>query len=90
MISTIYSDRFVTMTMVNNKEEALEPLKEIENKAKIVWEKKNEIDISKTLQKRFVSVMDVYNYLPKTNEKVCGEQTCMVFALKLSASYFSF
>ncbi|TDA27871.1 MAG: hypothetical protein DSO01_01880 [Archaeoglobi archaeon] len=35
------------------------------------------------MQKTFVGVLDVYNYLPKTNCKKCGEQTCMAFAVKL-------
>ncbi len=82
-IITIHKDCFVTMTMIGSKEEAIEILKEIEEKAKIAWEKRNEIDISKPLQKTFVGALDVYKYLPKTNCKECGEQSCMAFAVKL-------
>lgn len=82
-IITIHRDGFVTMTMITNKEEAMELLKEIEEKAKIAWEKRGEIDISKPLQKTFVGALDVYKYLPKTNCRECGEQSCMAFAVKL-------
>lgn len=46
------------------------------------WERKNEIDITKPLQKTFVGALEVYNYLPKTNCTNCGEKSCMVFAVK--------
>jgi len=82
-IITIHGDGFVTMTMISDREEALSILKELEDKARLAWEKRNEIDISKPLQKTFVGVLDVYNYLPKTNCKKCGGQTCMAFAVKL-------
>jgi len=82
-IITIHSDGFVTMTMISNKEEALDILKELEDKAKFAWEKRHEIDITKPLQKVFVGPLDVYSYLPKTNCRKCGEQSCMAFAVKL-------
>ncbi|MEM2787914.1 MAG: (Fe-S)-binding protein, partial [Archaeoglobaceae archaeon] len=66
-----------------SKEEALGILKEIEEKARTAWEKRDEIDISKPLQKTFIGALDVYKYLPKTNCRKCGEQTCMAFAVKL-------
>jgi acetyl-CoA decarbonylase/synthase complex subunit gamma len=27
--------------------------------------------------------LDIFKYLPKTNCKICGEETCMAFAMKL-------
>lgn len=42
--------------------------------------KKDEINPSKPKEKISVTVMDVYNYLPKTYCKERGEQTCMAFA----------
>lgn len=59
--------------MITNEEEAMEILREIEERAGIAWEKRSEIDISKPLQKTFVGALDVYKYLPKT----------MAFAVKL-------
>ena len=82
-IITIHSDGFVTMTMIGDREEALSILKELEEKARLAWDKRNEIDITKPLQKILVGALDVYKYLPKTNCKECGEQTCMAFAVKL-------
>jgi ArsR family metal-binding transcriptional regulator len=46
-IITIHGDGFVTMTMISDREEALSILKELEDKARLAWEKRNEIDISK-------------------------------------------
>lgn len=82
-IITIHSDGFVTMTQIKDENEAMEILKEIEQIVNKAYERKDEIDLSKPREKVTVSVMDVYNYLPKTNCKECGEQTCMAFAVKL-------
>lgn len=82
-IITIHRDCFVTMTHIKNKKEAMAILKEIEEKAKEAWEKRNQIDLTKPIEKTFINALDVYNYLPKTNCKECGEQTCMAFAVKL-------
>ena len=82
-IITIHRDGFVTMTQINDEQEALNILKEIEEKAKEAWERRDKIDLSKPLKAKVIGSLDVYNYLPKTNCKVCGEQTCMAFAVKL-------
>ncbi len=81
-IITVYGDGFVTMAYIRDKMEAMEILKDIEEKARKAWEKREQIDISKPV-KRAVSPLDVYSYLPKTNCRECGEQTCMAFAVKL-------
>jgi ArsR family metal-binding transcriptional regulator len=82
-IITIYQDGFVTMTMIKDKEEALSILQELEEKAKLAWQKRDEIDLTKPLEKSFVGPFDVYKYLPKTNCKRCGEGTCMAYAFKV-------
>ncbi|AAB89016.1 MULTISPECIES: (Fe-S)-binding protein [Archaeoglobus] len=82
-IITIHEDGFVAMTQIKDEDEAKSILGEIEQKAQEAWEKRNKIDLSKPLEKTVVSPFDVYNYLPKTNCKRCGEQTCMAFAVKL-------
>jgi len=71
------------MTNIKDEREAMEILKDIEEKAKEAWEKREQIDISKPIKRTVVSVLDVYNYLLKTNCKECGEQTCMALAVKL-------
>jgi len=80
---TIYKDGFVAMTHIKDEQEAMKILKDIEVKAKEAWEKREQIDITKPIKRTVVNALDVYNYLPKTNCKECGEQTCMAFAVKL-------
>ena len=82
-IITIHKDGFVTMTHIKDERESIEILKDIEEKAKEAWERREQIDISKPIKRTVVNALDVYNYLPKTNCKECGEQTCMAFAVKL-------
>ncbi len=82
-IITIHKDGFVAMTQIKDKDEAMQILKEIEDKAKEAWEKRDQIDLSKQPEKTVLTPIDVYNYLPKTNCKECGESTCMAFAVKL-------
>ncbi len=82
-IITIYKDSFVAMTYITDKDEALEILKSIEEKAKEAWEKRDQIDLSKPLKDTSVTALDIYKLLPKTNCKECGELTCMAFAVKI-------
>ncbi len=82
-IITIHSDGFVTMTQIKDEGEAMQILREIEEKVEEAYARKDEIDLSKPREKISVSAMDVYNYLPKTNCGECGEATCMAFAVKL-------
>jgi ArsR family metal-binding transcriptional regulator len=37
----------------------------------------------KTMRDQKISVFDIYEYLPHTNCKNCGENNCMAFAEKL-------
>lgn len=49
------------------------------------WERKEEIQPDTTTHQR-PTQMAIYQLLPKTNCKRCGEPTCWTFALKLAAS----
>lgn len=82
-IITIHEDGFVTMTHVTNRDEAEKILTEIERKAIEAWRRRNEIDLTEPPQKSLISALDIYNFLPKTNCRRCGELTCMAFAVKL-------
>lgn len=82
-IITIYSDGFVTMTMINDEAEALQLLSELEEKIKEVEKNKDQIDLSKPQQTFQITFLDIYKNLPKTNCKACGEETCFIFAAKL-------
>jgi ArsR family metal-binding transcriptional regulator len=80
VLITLYSNGNVTMTMISSEAEArtvLEGLKEIINKA-----------ISSGItpaarEKIKVDHAEVYKYLPKTDCKICGEQSCYAFAIRL-------
>ena len=49
------------------------------------WERRAEITPDQQTRRR-PTPMDVYNLLPKTNCRACGEATCWTFALKLVTS----
>ncbi len=80
IITTIYGSGKVTMTMIKNEDEAreaLDNLRSIINKA-----------IAKGVapaprEKVRVEYMELYKYLPQTNCRECGEQSCYTFAIKL-------
>ena len=62
-----------------------EATKVIEGLIKLVnrtWEKRDQITPSTRTRQR-PTPMGVYNLLPKTNCRQCGEPTCWTFALKL-------
>ncbi len=82
-IITIHNDRFVAMTQIKDESEALAILRDIEEKVREAWNNRDKIDLSRPAKMKVIGPLDVYNYLPKTNCKKCGEQTCMAFAIKL-------
>lgn len=49
------------------------------------WERRQEITPSYRKRQR-PTPMAIYQLLPKTNCKLCGEETCYIFAMKLSLS----
>ncbi len=63
-------------------------VKELDGLVELVnrtWERRQEITPS-TQKRQRPTPMAVYQLLPKTNCKLCGEETCYIFALKLSLS----
>lgn len=73
----------LTVGIVEDREEALNVLKEVVNFINQVWKEKDQIVPSLKPVKR-PSVLELYKYLPKTNCKACGEETCLAFATKLN------
>jgi len=80
---TVYSTGNVTMTMVSSIEEAkkiLEDLKKDINDA-------IETGIKSTFGEKIqVDHNEVYKYLPGTNCRICGEQSCYSFAIRLTGN----
>ncbi|MCX6677892.1 MAG: ArsR family transcriptional regulator [Methanothrix sp.] len=80
VLITLYSTGNVTMTMIGSEAEAravLESLKETINKAIAggvtpVAREKVKVDHA-----------EIYKYLPRTDCKICGEQSCYAFAIRL-------
>jgi len=80
VLITIYSTGNVTMTMIRSEQDAkdtLEDLRKIINDA-----------IAKGVtpvprEKVKVDHAEIFEYLPKTNCKLCGEQSCYSFAIRL-------
>jgi ArsR family metal-binding transcriptional regulator len=80
ILITIYSTGNITMTMIKSETEAkqtLEDLKRTINQA-----------IAKGVtpvprEKVKVDHAEIYEYLPKTNCQICGEQSCYSFAIRL-------
>ena len=72
----------------SNVEDRRDAEKEIQGLVKLVnrtWERRNEITPSTESRQR-PTPMSVYQLLPGTNCKKCGEPTCFTFALKLTVS----
>jgi ArsR family metal-binding transcriptional regulator len=80
ILITIYSTGNITMTMIKNEAEAVEILEELKgtiNEAVV----KGVTPVPR--EKVKVDHNEIYQYLPKTNCMICGEQSCYSFAIKL-------
>lgn len=72
----------------SNVEDRESAVKEIEGLIALInrtWERRSEITPNYETRQR-PTPMAVYQQLPQTNCKQCGEPTCFTFALKLAAS----
>jgi len=80
ILITLYSTGNVTMTMIGSEDEAkaiLERLKDTINEAiarGVTPVPREKVKLDHT---------EVYKYLPKTDCKICGEQSCYSFAIRL-------
>ena len=80
ILITIYSTGNVTMTMIKSEAEAretLEDLKKTINEAIV----KGVTPVPR--EKVKVDHAEIYKYLPKTDCKICGEQSCYAYAIRL-------
>lgn len=78
---TLYS-RKVTITQVAGVEEGLELLAAVRDLVNQVWEQRDQIQ-PRPEGRRTPRPLDVYELLPRTNCRTCGEATCMAFAFGL-------
>jgi ArsR family metal-binding transcriptional regulator len=80
ILVTVYSTGNVTMTMIKSEAEAretLEDLKKTINEAIV----KGVTPVQR--EKIKVDHAEIYTYLPKTDCRICGEQSCYSFAIRL-------
>ena len=78
---TLYPDK-VYITQVKDSEEGLVLLQTLCDLLNQVWAKRAEITPVAVARKP-PGMLDVWKLLPKTNCKVCGQETCMAFAAGL-------
>jgi len=78
---TLYPDK-VMITQVADVEEGLALLTVMRDLLNQTWARRNEIQ-PKLEGRRVPRPLDVYELLPRTNCRACGEATCMAFAFGL-------
>jgi ArsR family metal-binding transcriptional regulator len=78
---TLYSDK-VYITQIRDAAEGLELLAALTDAVNAVWEKRREL-VALTTGKRAPRHLDIWELLPRTNCKQCGEATCLAFAVGL-------
>ena len=72
----------MTITQVAGVEEGLELLAAVRDLVNRVWEQRDQIQ-PRPEGRRTPRPLDVYELLPRTNCRACGEATCMAFAFGL-------
>lgn len=75
----------IAISNVEDREGAKKELQGLIDLVNRTWERRAEITPDTTTRQR-PTPMAVYQLLPKTNCKACGEATCWVFAAKLALS----
>lgn len=76
---TLYSDK-VYITQVVNTAEGLDLFAALKEAVNTVWEKRAEL-IAVTTKKQAPRHLDIWELLPRSNCGMCGESTCLAFAV---------
>jgi ArsR family metal-binding transcriptional regulator len=79
-----FHDFEIATSNVADRDAAIKELDGLIQLVNRTWERRSEITPNYEKRQR-PAPMDIYILLPQTNCKLCGEQTCFTFALKLSA-----
>ena len=80
ILITIYSTGNVTMTMIKSEIEARETLEDLKKTINEAIAK----GVTPVPRERIkVDHAEIFQYLPKTDCQICGEQSCYAFAIKL-------
>ncbi len=78
---TLYPDK-VYITQVKDAEAGLEVLAALQDAINATWDHRRELTAASTAR-RAPRHLDVWELLPRTNCKQCGEATCLAFAAML-------
>lgn len=78
---TLYADK-VYITQVKDVEEGLELLKALADAVNATWAHRAELT-AVTAKKRAPRHLDIWELLPCTNCRQCGESSCLAFAVGL-------
>jgi ArsR family metal-binding transcriptional regulator len=78
---TIQRDQ-IFITQVKDVEEGLSLLNSLKDAINTVWEKREDL-VAVTNFKRAPNHLDIWELLPRTNCSLCGEATCLAFAVAL-------
>jgi ArsR family metal-binding transcriptional regulator len=78
---TLYPDK-VYITQVKDAEAGLEVLEALKDAINATWEHRHELT-AVTKGRRAPRHLDIWELLPRTNCKQCGEVTCLAFAVSL-------
>jgi ArsR family metal-binding transcriptional regulator len=76
---TLYEDK-VSITQVVDTAEGLELFDALKDAINAVWEKRAELT-AVTTKKRAPRHLDIWELLPRSNCGMCGESTCLAFAV---------
>ena len=74
----------IAVDHLESREQAAEMIQKMVDMVNDVWEKRSTIRPDSTTREN-LQPLELYRLLPKTNCKVCGENSCFNFALKLAA-----
>ncbi|MEM2750440.1 MAG: (Fe-S)-binding protein [Nitrososphaerales archaeon] len=83
---TIFANGRISMTYVKDRNEAnqlVEKLRRLINRAIIYLKTYGKPNPETVQAKKELTPIKIYELLPKTNCKMCGEQSCFAFAAKL-------
>jgi ArsR family metal-binding transcriptional regulator len=78
---TLYPDK-VYITQVKDAEAGLEVLEALKDAINTTWEHRHELT-AVTKGRRAPRHLDIWELLPRTNCKQCGEATCLAFAVSI-------
>jgi ArsR family metal-binding transcriptional regulator len=78
---TLYTDK-IYITQVRDTAEGMDLLAALTDAINAVWEKRAEL-VALTTGRRAPRHLDIWELLPRTNCKQCGEATCLAFAVGL-------